>query len=100
IVDRGHDRKVVVVAYEMFDHPRTIAMRDAVAANERGLQVARLDDELVAVPTAGREALVRVPLVRGRVRSAVHPDRAREPVTAVDVIRDEPLRDGVVLFHD
>ena len=57
-------------------------------------------DEPVALPTARREALVRVTRVLRRMRPAVHPDRAREPVAAVEAVRDEPLRDGIVLFDD
>jgi hypothetical protein len=100
VVDGGHDGHVVAVPQKVFGHARAVGVRNAVAAHEAGLQVRRLDDELVTFPSARREAFVRVARVLRWMRTAVHPERAREPVAAVAVVRHEPLRDRVVFLDE
>ena len=101
IGDDADVREVVAVTDEMLGQRRAIAFGQAVAANPALLDVGGGDGQHVAFPRAGREPLPGVRRVLGRMRTAVHPDRARLFVGADVVLdRDERLGLGIALFPD
>jgi hypothetical protein len=64
----------VAVAEEPLGHLRAIAERETITPDPARLEVIGLDDENVAFPAAGREALPRMRIEVRRVRPAVGPD--------------------------
>ena len=64
------------MAEEPLGHVRAVAERETVAPHPPRLQMAGLDDEHVAFPSPGREALPGVRIEVRRMRTAVGPDLA------------------------
>ena len=104
-VDRvGDDRHVgdaVAMAGEVFVNRGRVALRHAVHAQPRALEVGRVHVQDVSGPRAGRESGPGVRRVRGRVGAAVHPDGPRLLARLrVHLDRDELLGGRIPLFPE
>src|SRR5678815_6196576 len=85
----------------MFDNRREIATRNTAAPVKLLLDVRGFDREHIAVPRARGKTHERVCGVVGRMRTSVHPDGPVLHVRPdVDLVRDDFLRCGILLFPD
>src|SRR3970040_1433281 len=78
-------------------HRRLVRDEQTVAPNPSRLEVGGLDHEHLALPSAGRKSLPRVRGVRGRMRTAVHPDI---PLLLLPLDVGVELDDGLGLLVD
>ncbi len=94
-------RHDISVPQEMLGHGGFIALRKTVAARPALFDVRGVHRQDVAFPFTGGKSHKRVRGIRGRMRTAVHPDGARLLISA-DVIfdRDHLLRVRILLVPD
>ncbi len=100
IGDDHGDQKVIAVPRQVLHHGGVVAERGPIAAQIRTLQMCRRDGQRVSVPLPGGKSRPGMRRILGRMRAAIHINRALQRPQIFEMIRGDLARYRIHLRRD